>query len=306
MVPMKAAAHHGVRPRLGVAIGGGTARGLAHIGALKVLEAEGVTPSALAGTSYGAIMAALYALGMPGLELEKLVREQNTGEIWLQGLDFGLHRGSVIHGRRLARWLDRKFFFGATFEDTEIPFAVACTDLATGRLQVIREGPIALAVQASCALPGVFAPVRMNGRVLIDGGFVETVPFRALRTLSPDLVIGLHAGVDVEHSAIIRAVRRFNASRIGRRFQRLAAHARAVGPFGQMARGLAISLRSYNHRLTAPRDGLLVREDPPAAWWDFHKSPQSILAGEMAMREALAAAPDFLRRLRCPEVPCDP
>lgn len=305
MVAMEAAAHHGVRPRLGVALGGGTARGLAHIGALKVLEAEGATPSALAGTSYGAIIAALYALGMPALELEKLVREQNTGEIWLQGVDFGLHRGSLIHGQRLARWLDRKFFFGATFADTEIPFVVACTDLSTGRLRVIREGAIAHAVQASCALPGVFAPVRMDGRVLIDGGFVQTVPFRALATLGPELVIGLHAGVDVEHSRLIRFIRRFNASRLGRRFQRLAARSRATGPFGQMTRGLAISLRSYSHGLRAPRGGLLVRENPPSAWWDFHKSPQNILAGEQAMRAALAGAPEFARQLRCEEVPCD-
>jgi NTE family protein len=304
MVLMKAAAPQGVRPRLGVAFGGGTARGLAHIGALKVLEAEGATPSALAGTSYGAIIAALYALGMHALELEKLVREQDTGEIWRQGIDFGIHRGSLIHGQRLARWLDRKFFFGATFADTEIPFVVACTDLSTGRLRVIREGSIAHAVQASIALPGVFAPVRKDGRVLIDGGFVETVPFRALSTLDPELVIGLHAGIDVEHSRLVRFIRRFNASRWGRRFQRLAARSRANGPFGQMTRGLAISLRSYSHGLRAPRGGLLVREDPPTAWWDFHKSPQAILAGEQAMRAALAAAPEVACRLRGEEVPC--
>lgn len=286
------------RPRLGVAFGGGTARGLAHIGALKVLEAESAAPEALAGTSYGAIIAALYALGMPALELERLVREQNTGEIWLQGLDFGLHRGSLIHGRRLARWLDRKFFFGATFADLQVPLVVACTDLSSGRLVVIDEGPIALAVQASCALPGLFAPVRQGGRVLIDGGFVQTVPFRALSALRPELVIGLHAGLDVDNSRFVRAVRRFNASRPGRRFQHLARRFQPVGPFGQMVRGLAVSLRSYSRPLRPPPRGMLVREDPPAAWWDFHKSPQAIEAGERAMRRALARAPEFLSRLR--------
>lgn len=286
------------RPRLGVAFGGGTARGLAHIGALKVLEAEGAPPRALAGTSYGAIIAALYALGMPALELEKLVREQNTGEIWLQGLDFGLHRGSLIHGRRLARWLDRKFFFGATFADLQVPLVVACTDLSTGRLVVLDEGPISLAVQASCSLPGLFAPVRRDGRVLIDGGFVQTVPFRALAALEPDLVIGLHAGLDVDNSRLIANVRRFNASRLGRRFQHVAGRLRPVGPFGQMIRGFAVSLRSYSRPLRAPKDGLLVREDPPAAWWDFHKSPQAIQAGERAMRRALVQAPGYVERMR--------
>jgi len=290
-------------PRLGVALGGGTARGLAHIGALKVLEAEATAPDALAGTSYGAIIAALYALGMPALELEKLVREQNTGEIWLQGLDFGLHRGSLIHGHRLTHWLDRKFFFGATFADLEIPLVVACTDLATGRLALIRQGPIARAVQASCALPGIFAPVRESGRVLIDGGFVETVPFRALSSLGPELVIGLHAGLDVDNSRLIRAIRRFNASRPGRRFQRLAARVRPEGPFGQIVRGFAVSLRSYSRALRAPAGGVLVREDPPAQWWDFHKSPQAILAGEWAMRRALSQAPELVARLHGVEAP---
>ncbi|HKI55667.1 MAG TPA: patatin-like phospholipase family protein [Trueperaceae bacterium] len=290
------------RPRLGVAFGGGTARGLAHIGALKVLEAEAAAPDALAGTSYGAIIAALYALGTPALELERLVREQNTGEIWLQGLDFGLHRGSLIHGRRLARWLDRKFFFGATFADLQIPLVVACTDLATGRLAVIDTGPISLAVQASCALPGIFAPVRSNGRVLIDGGFVQTVPFRALSLLGPDLMIGLHAGLDVDNSRLVRGVRHVNASRLGRRFQHLAARFQPVGPFGQMVRGFAVSLRSYSRPLRAPKGHLLVREDPPAQWWDFHKSPQAIHAGERAMRRALEHSPRFFDRLRGVEV----
>ncbi len=285
------------RPRLGLALGGGTARGLAHIGALKVLEAEGWAPQALAGTSYGAILAALYALGMPALELERLVREQNVSEIWLQGFDVGLHRGSLIYGRRLARWLDRKFFFGATFADTHIDLAVACTDLASGRLEVLREGSIARAVQASYALPGVFAPVRTGGRVLIDGGLVETVPFRALSTLGPELMVGLHAGVDVERSLLIRRVRRFNASRPGRAFQRASARVRVLGPFGQMIRGLAISLRSYSRGVRVPGGSVLVRETPPLAWWDFHKSPQAILAGERAMQAALEAYPEFRRAL---------
>lgn len=285
------------RARLGLALGGGTARGLAHVGALKVLEAHGWVPHALAGTSYGAIIAALYALGTPALELERVVRSQNISEIWLQGLDPGFHRGSLIYGRRLARWLDRKFFFGATFADARIDLAVACTDLASGRLTVLREGSIARAVQASYALPGVFAPVRMDGRVLIDGGFMESVPFRALQELSPDVMIGLHAGVDVERSRLVRRIRRFNASRPGRAFQRFAARVRVLGPFGQMVRGLSISLRSYSRGVRVPDGGLLVREAPPVAWWDFHKSPQAIEAGERAMRAALAAHPEVLRVL---------
>ncbi len=292
------AAHGAPRPGLGVAFGGGSARGMAHIGALRVLEREGVTPVAMAGTSFGAIIAAMVALGMSAKELERFVTDQNKTVLWRQALDPGLHLGSLVSGHRLAHWLDRNVFFGATFADTKIPFVVACTDLATGRLRVLGEGSIALAVRASCALPGVFAPVQMGGRVLIDGGFVEAVPFRALRHLAPAVVLGLHAGVDARRSGIIRAVRRFNVSRSGRRFQRMAGAASVDGPFGQMVRGMAIAFRSYSRGLHVPAGGLLVRGAPSTAWLDFHKTSHTMAAGEVAMQAALDTEPNFLARLR--------
>lgn len=284
---------HGV----GVAFGGGTARAMAHVGALKVLEERGVRPEALAGTSSGAMVAALYGLGMGAEALERFITRRETSEIWRQGFDVGLHRGSLIAGKRLAHWLDHSVFYGATFADLQVPLAIACTDLATGSLHVLREGSLALAVRASSALPGVFAPVRLGGRVLIDGGFVEAVPFRALETLAPEAVIGLHAGVDPRRSGIIRAVRHFNVSRLGRRFQRAAGGASVQGPFGQMIRGMAIAFRSYSRGQHVPAGGLLVREAPSAAWWDFHRLPQIIAAGEDAMRTALHDEPEFLARV---------
>ncbi len=271
-----------------VALGGGAARGMAHIGALKALEESGRPIAGVAGTSFGAIMAALYALGGHGLELERVVRSQDVAEIWRQGFDFGWHRGALIHGRRLADWLDRKFFFGATFDDARLPLAIACTDLVSGEPVVMRSGSVAAAVRASCALPGVFAPVHVDGRVLIDGGFVETVPFRALEGFDAATKVGVHTGVDVRRSRVIRLVRRFNASGIGRRYYRTAARLGSAGPFGQMARGLAISLRSYSRPLRAPRGCLLVSVDAEIAWWDFHRSPRAIAAGERAMARALA------------------
>lgn len=270
-----------------VALGGGAARGLAHIGALKALDASARPIAGVAGTSFGAIIAALYALGGPALELERVVRSQDVAEIWRQGFDVGLHRGALIHGRRLAEWLDRKYFFGAGFDDARVPLAIACTDLATGAPVVLRTGSVAAAVQASCALPGVFAPVRLEGRVLIDGGFVQAVPFAALDGSAAAVKVGVHAGVDVQRSRLIRRIRRFNASRWGRDFQRVAARASSLGPLGQMTRGLAISLRSYSRAVRAPRGCRLVTVDAGISWWDFHRSPQAIAAGERAMQRLL-------------------
>lgn len=277
----------GTRPTVGVALGGGAARGVAHVGALKALEAAGVQVAGVAGTSYGAVIAALYALGSPPLEIERAVRDQDVAELWRQALDFGLHEGGLVRGRRLSAWLDRKFFQGAGFDDARLPLAVACTDLATGRLRVIRSGRIADAVRASCALPGVFAPVPLEGQVLIDGGLVETVPFAALATLGPALMLGVHAGVDVSRSRLVAAMRRFAASRGGREYYRRTAALGVAGTVRRLARGLAIAARSYTRRVRAPRGAYLVSVDPGVSWWDFHRSPESIAAGEAAMNELL-------------------
>ena len=277
------------KQRIGLALGGGTARGLAHIGALQVLEERGLAPSHVAGTSYGAIIAAFYALGLPALEIERVVREQNTGEIWVQGIDFGLHKGALIHGRRLARWLDRKFFHGATFSDCELPFAIATTDLATGELVILHKGSIAQAVQASCALPGVFASVEIDGRVLVDGGFVEPVPFRTATALGAARIVGIHAGIDADASRAIGWFRALHGTPAGRAFDRWANALGVTSSWSRLLRGWSLSLRAYEHGIDVPEGALLVEVFPPIAWWDFHRSPVAIAAGRAAMERALDA-----------------
>ncbi|HRQ09493.1 MAG TPA: patatin-like phospholipase family protein [Trueperaceae bacterium] len=272
---------------IALALGGGTARGLVHVGVLKALDDRGLRPTMLGGTSFGAIVAALYAVCGNGYELERIVRDQDMAELWRQGIDFGLHRGALIHGRRLRDWLDRKYFMGASFEDVEVPLVIATTDLATGELVPLSSGSIADAVRASCALPGLFAPVHLQGRWLIDGGFVEPVPFSILAGSGASLKLGVHAGVDVRRSSVVRAIRRFNATAFGREFLRRGKHAKPQGPFGQIYRSLAISLASYSRDLHVPRGATLLRVEPHIAWWDFHKSPAAIQAGERAIHDLL-------------------
>ncbi|HNQ98871.1 MAG TPA: patatin-like phospholipase family protein [Trueperaceae bacterium] len=274
--------------RIAIALGGGTARGMVHVGVLKALDDLGVRPTMLGGTSFGAVIATLYALCGNAYELERVVRTQDIGEVWRQGLDFGLHRGAIVHGERLRDWLDRKFFFGATFEDLPMPLAIATTDLATGELVVVASGSLADAVRASCALPGLFAPVRWRDRWLIDGGFVEPVPFSTLTGVGVRK-LGVHAGVDVRSSSVVRAIRRFNTTPFGRAFLARGERVTPRGPIGQIYRGLAISLGSYSRGLKVPPDARLLRVEPHISWWDFHKSPAAIDAGETAMRELIAS-----------------
>ncbi len=272
-----------------LALSGGAARGMAHIGVLKALEQWGTPPTLVAGTSYGAIIAALYALTGNALEIERIVRSQDVAEIWRQGFDFGLHEGAVIHGRRLTAWLDRKFFFGATFADARVPLAVACTDLGARQPVILDSGSIAQAVRASCALPGLFAPVIREGRTLIDGGFLEPVPFTALAKAGTARHLGVYAGVDVRRTGVVRAIRRFNVSRSGRIFRRRAEATPMAGPLSRVVRGVSISLNSYSRVLRVPPGATLLRVEPGINWWDFHHSPKAIAAGERAMLALLEA-----------------
>lgn len=271
-----------------LALSGGAARAMAHIGVLKALEQQGRPPVLVAGTSSGALIAALYALSGSALEVERIVRSQDVAEVWRQAVDFGLHLGALISGRRLADWLDRKYFMGATFADTQLPLAVACTDLLSGRLVTLASGSISLAVRASCALPGIFAPVLHQGRPLIDGGFLEPIPFRALGAAPSAPIIGIQAGVDVERALMVRAIRRFDASAAGRALSRYAEATSGAGPVTQAVRGLSIALGSYSHDVPPPERATLLRVDPGIAWWDLHKSPQAIRAGQLAMQDLLS------------------
>lgn len=291
----------GIDPsRPGLALGGGTARGTAHVGVLKGLEAAGMAPAALAGTSFGAIIAAMAALGAPALEIERIVRRQNVMELWLQGVDFGLHRAALVHGERLTRWLDRTVFFGARIEQAERPLAIAATDLLTGRPVVLRSGPVAEAVRASCALPGLFAPVQDSGRLLVDGGFSEPVPYSALASIWGGPAVGVHAGLDLAGSAALRRLRAVDAGSFGRRLHELAGARRGSNWWSRLLVGMSLSLRSYRHDHAAPEGAVLITVSPPISWWDFHRSPEAIAAGERAVREWLlsGAAGDAVVHVR--------
>lgn len=272
----------------GLALGGGASRAFSQIGALKVLEQEGLYPKALAGTSSGAFIAAVYALGTPALELEKMMLELNMLELWSQALDFGLHKAALIDGKRFMHFLDRKFFHGATFADLQIPLCISCMDIETGELVLLREGPVARAVMASSSLSLIFAPVKIGEHYLIDGGFISTVPFPALASfgLEPRQMLGIHAGINAEASSFIRALRRWNASS-SKRWQKVWLSLPAPAPYKRLSQSLVHVLASYQQRIEAPQGATLISTRPPISWWDFHRSLEAIQAGERAMREGL-------------------
>jgi NTE family protein len=181
--------------KLGIALGGGAALGLAHIGVLRVLERAGLAPGVVSGTSMGAVVGAAYAAGKLDL-LEALAREVN----WRRALrltDFQLGGSGVLEGRAIEREL-RRHFGEQRIEDLPIPFAAVATDLGTGAAWTATAGDLVTAVRASISLPAVFAPVRVGGHLLVDGGLVANVPVAATRALGADIVVGVDVTADFE------------------------------------------------------------------------------------------------------------
>ncbi|MDI3538498.1 MAG: hypothetical protein PWP12_576 [Bacillota bacterium] len=186
-----------MNPRIALALGAGAARGLAHIGVLQVLQEAGVEVQYLAGTSVGALVAALFAAGVDLYELEKMGKALKLKHL----VDFVLPGPGLIGGEKLRGFLNL-FLRGKAFDDLFHPLAVVATDLQTGEEVVIREGPVVEAVLASCAIPGVFVPVRYGGRLLVDGGLVDRVPVQVAQGMGAELVVAVDVGPSLKASRL--------------------------------------------------------------------------------------------------------
>ncbi len=179
------------RPKLGLALGGGFARGLAHIGVLKVFEEERIPIDFIAGTSVGSVIGASYASGVCARELVEvagLVRFKDFSR-WT------ISRFGLFSNDKMAAFLS-KVLRCKTFEELRIPLAVAATDIITGEPAVFTSGNLIDPVRASCAYPGMFQPVKVNGRLLVDGLLVHAVPAAPLREMGAERVVSVHLSAD--------------------------------------------------------------------------------------------------------------
>lgn len=172
--------------KVGLALGGGAIHGAAHIGVLRALEARGVRPDALAGTSIGALVAALYAFGYSPDEIERMA----LGMDWFDVAEFAPSRLGLLSDANLRRLLEAKLG-EARLEDAPIPLAIVATDIGAGEPVVLRAGEVAVAVMASASVPGVFHPVELDGRMLVDGGLVENVPVSPLVEMGAEYIIAV-------------------------------------------------------------------------------------------------------------------
>ncbi len=172
--------------RVGLALSGGVARGPAHLGVLSVLEREGVDVAVTVGVSAGAIVAAIYCAGVKSASLAPLLEtfgwRRIARPVW--------PRQGLFSFARLERWLT-EIIGEVNFADLRKPLAISATDMVTGEPVALREGPVARAVHASCAVPGIIEPVEIGGRLLGDGGISNNLPARLAREMGADYVIGV-------------------------------------------------------------------------------------------------------------------
>jgi len=173
-------------PRLCLALGGGAARGFAHIGVIQVLEESGIKPHCVAGTSAGSLVAALYASGLNGAELARLALRMDESAI----TDWSFPGRGVIRGEALARYV-RQQTQGRLIEQLPMPLGIVATDLDSGQGVLFRRGDLGQAVRASSAVPAVFQPVRIANREYVDGGLVSPVPVRYAREMGADVIVAV-------------------------------------------------------------------------------------------------------------------
>jgi len=193
------------RKKVALVLGGGGARGLAHIGVIKVLEREDIKIDMVVGTSMGAVVGAAYSLGLPASHMEK----RATTLSWTDLFDPIIPKMGLIEGEKLEAVI-RDLVENKTFLDTKIPLALVTTDIERAEEVIYTSGNLVKIARASCSWPGIFTPQRIDGRLIVDGGIKNSVPVSVARQLGADIIIACDVGycvtTDVELNNIFRLI----------------------------------------------------------------------------------------------------
>ena len=255
-------------PTIGVALGGGFARGMAHIGVLKVLEEEGIPISIVAGTSVGALIGAAYCSGLSIEDLEKVARSVRftTFARWT------VSRYGFASNDRMVTFLTRTLRV-KTFEELRIPLGVTATDFNSGEGVVFHSGSIIDPVRASCAYPGMFLPVNIRGRWLVDGMLSHPVPTRPLREMGAERVLAVHLRGQWTKDGAPRHL------------------------FDVIGQSFAIAQDMMSHLWRGAADVVIEPDVAGFGYDDFKRAGELIRSGEVAMRQAL---PDVRKWMETP------
>ena len=255
--------------KIGLALGGGAARGFAHIGVIKVLEANGIVPDIVVGTSAGSLVGALYAAGNNGVALQKLAMEMDEGAISDWSVPFFSNSTGVLKGEGVQQYVNRAVR-NQPIEKLRMQFGAVATDLKTGQPILFRRGNTGAAVRASSAVPGVFQPVRVGNVDYVDGGLVSPVPVSFARKMGADFVIAVNISAQPDAQP-------------------------ASSTFDVLLQTFAIMGQSLNHYELKQADIVIRPELASMKGSDFNGRGPAIIAGEKA---AMALIAEIRQRIK--------
>ena len=290
------------KPRLALVLGSGSARGWAHIGVIKALEQAGIRPDVVCGTSIGALVGAAYAAGELG-RFEQWVCTLSLRDV-VSLMDFHLN-GGMLKGERLMAFFQRHFM-DCPIEALKLPFAAVATDLHTGQEVWLKEGSTTDAVRASIALPGLFSPVWLQERLLVDGGLVNPVPVTLARAMEADIVVAVDLNTDILGRHFEPQPQQKLRSTVGSAWRAhlpaalsslLPAGNHEVDPMPSLIDILSGSINIMQVRITRsrmagdPADAVIAPRLASLGLLDFHRA-------ELAIEQGVAAAQASLPTLR--------
>jgi NTE family protein len=289
---------------LGLVLGSGSARGLVHIGVLKVWEREQLPLDLIVGTSIGALVGGVYACGVTALEMEEIALSMDMRRL-VSLADVRLPSTALLNGRRVERFI-RELVDGKSFADTQVPFACVAVDLEGGREVVLRKGDLATAIRASISTPVIFAPTRREGLSLVDGAVLNPVPVDVAKDLGADLVVavttfGNGGGLpplsgpvaedvesgEIREASLSRTAYSKATSLVRQKVGSPAISQTASGSIGLMQRGLS------RPRLQAA-DLVIAPDINGVSPYGFREAEKIIAMGERAAEKAVGAVERFV------------
>jgi NTE family protein len=257
--------------KIGLALGAGAARGLAHIGVLVALEREGIPIDLIAGTSTGAIVGSLYAQGKSAGQLKELTLTLARSKL-ARFIDPSLPKSGLIRGKKIKDLLTSSLGGDLKFDDLRIPFACVATDIDTGEEVVIDRGSVPEAVRASISLPGIFNVVKRGKRYLVDGGLTNPVPVSVVKNMGADFIIAVNVLPDVTnraHGEVKLSVKEPNIIHV-------------------ILQSIHIGTYSLVKSSLADADIVIEPDVSHMGAGDFRHAQESILQGELAAQGAIA------------------
>lgn len=254
--------------KVAVVLGAGASRGFAHIGVLKVLEANKIPVNMIVGTSAGSFVGSLYAYGFNAFQLQKMSFSMEKGDI----IDLTIPDNGFVKGEKLEEYVN-KIVNNTPIEKMRIPFYSVATDIQHGKEMVFGKGNTGMAVRASCSIPGVFRPVKIENKVYVDGGVVSPVAVDAARRLGADVVIAVDVASDIDNAQPETTV-------------------------GTILQSINIMYAKLSAIQLAKADVVIRPKVGFVASDDFSKRHEAVLEGEKAALEALPAIQNMMARLK--------